>query len=87
MAGVEADAQPRAAAGALQQLGELLEGAPERAAGTGGVLEMQLAALALRERLTDRLPRARDRGSDVSLQRRAGVQHDAACADRLPDTQ
>ena len=58
MAGVEADAEARAAAAGLEQRRELLERAPERAAGAGGVLEMQRAALGLGERLARR-PRRR----------------------------
>ena len=48
MAGVQAHAQPLAPAGCLQQRRELVERAPERAARAGGVLQVQLAALALR---------------------------------------
>ena len=52
MAGVQADAEALARRRrASSSARELLEGAPERAAGAGGVLEVQLAALALGERL------------------------------------
>ena len=47
MAGVQAHPEPLAAAGRLEQRGQLVERAPERAAGAGGVLEVQLAALGL----------------------------------------
>ena len=50
---------------------ELLEGAPERPARPGGVLEVQRAALALCERLADHLPGALDRRLDVARLRRA----------------
>ena len=87
MAGVQAHAQALLRAGRVDQLRELVEGAPERAAGAGRVLEVQLAALAVGERLGDRLARARDRLADVPCLGRAGVQDDAGGADRLPDAQ
>ena len=49
-------AQPLVAAGQLDQLGQLLEGAAERVAGARGVLEQQVAA-----RRTRRAPRAAPR--------------------------
>ena len=61
VAGVQAHAQALAAAGGLQQRRELRQRAAERAAGAGGVLEVQLAALALGQRLGDRLAGAGDR--------------------------
>ena len=87
MAGVQAHSQALAPAGRLQQRGELVERAPERAASARRVLEVQLTALALLQRLPDRLPGAGDRLADVAGLRRAGVQDDAARADRLADTQ
>ena len=44
VAGVQAHAEALAAAGRLDQRGELLEGAAERAAGAGGVLQVQLGS-------------------------------------------
>ena len=61
VARVEADAEPFAAAGGLQQGGELAEGPPERATRAGGVLEVQRAAVGLGERLLDHLAGALDR--------------------------
>ncbi len=66
MAGVQAYSEPLLPAGLVDQRGELLEGAPERAAGAGGVLEVQLTALALGECLCDRRGGARDRLADVT---------------------
>src|SRR4051794_11128002 len=66
MAGVEADAEPRAAAGRVEQLGQLAERAPQRAARAGGVLEVQRAALGFVERLPDDLARALDRRGDLA---------------------
>ena len=78
VAGVEADAEALVAAGQLDQRRELLERAAERAAGAGGVLEVQRARLGLRERLGDRLAAARSSAASTgALQRRAGVQHHA----------
>ena len=64
VAGVQADAEPLVAAGGLDQPRELLERAPERAAGAGGVLEVQRAVVGLGERLGDHLRRALDRRPD-----------------------
>ena len=61
MAGVQADAEALLAAGGLEQRRQLLEGAPERAARAGRVLEQQRARLGLRQRLLDDLPGALDR--------------------------
>ena len=93
VAGVKAHAQPRLAAGALQQPRQLVEGAAQRAARAGGVLQVQLAALAVPlrgrcgERLADRLARARERLADVARLGRARVQHHARGADRVTDAQ
>ena len=57
MAGVQADPEAPSAAGGLQERRELLEGAPERAARAGGVLQMQRAALGLGQRLAERARR------------------------------
>ncbi len=78
MAGVEAQAEPRAAAGGLEQRRELLDRAAERAAGAGGVLQVKRAALALGERLLDRLTARADRGGGVAGLGGAGVEYDAA---------
>ena len=72
---------------AVEQRGELVDRATERAAGAGGVLEVQRAALALAQRLADRLAGARDRLGDVAGLGRAGVQDHRSRADRLPDAQ
>ena len=87
VAGVEAHAEPLARAGRVDQLGELVERAPERAAGSCRVLEVQLAAFAVGERRGDRLAGARDRLADVPGLRRARVQDHGARADRVPDAQ
>src|ERR1700733_7095986 len=55
VAGVQADAEALAAAGRLQQLGEFLERASERAAGPRRVFEEQRATLGLGQRLLDHL--------------------------------
>ena len=67
VAGVEAHAEPRAAACRLDQRRQLLEGAAERAAGAGRVLEVQRATVGLRQRLRDHLTGARDRLADVAV--------------------
>ena len=87
MAGVQAHADAIVCTGGVQQLRELLERAPERAAGAGGVLQVQLTALAVGQRLRDRLPGARDRLAHVTRLGRAGVQHHPGRADRLTDAQ
>ena len=61
MAGVQADTEPLRAARRLDQLRELREGAPQRAARPGRVLEVELGAVAVGERLGDRLAGSRDR--------------------------
>ena len=87
MAGVQADAEPPAATGRVEQRLELLERAPQRPAGAGGVLEVQLAALGLRQGLADHLARALDRASDIALLGRTGMQHHAGGADPGADPQ
>ena len=82
VAGVQADPEPPPAARGVEQAGELVDGASERAAGAGGVLEMQIAALAVRERLRDRGPGAGDRPIDVTGLRRARMQDHAGGPDR-----
>ena len=67
-----------AAAAGLEQRGELLERAPERAAGAGGVLEVQRAALGLRERRARKARRrARSPVPTSAGLRRARMHHDA----------
>ena len=66
MAGVQADAEALAAAGRFEQRCELRERAAQGAAGARGVLQMQRAGLALRQRLVDDLARALDRRADVA---------------------
>src|SRR5919108_4280781 len=89
VAGVEADGGPLAAAGQLDQPRQLLERAPERAARAGGVLEVQRAAVRLRERLGDHRGGALDRGVDcaAALERRPGVEHDPDRAQLLARAQ
>ena len=58
VAGVQAEPEPLVAAGGLDERRELRERAAERAARAGGVLEVQRAALGLRQRLGDDLARA-----------------------------
>ena len=61
MAAVEADADPLAGAGGVDQPRQLVEVAAERALGAGGVLEQDRAALGLGERLArSPSPRAGD---------------------------
>ena len=87
VARVEAHPQPLLAAGGVEQPRELLEGAPERAAGPRRVLEVQLAPLALCERLADRCSRARDRGGNVALLGRTRVEDHAGGADAAAHAQ
>ena len=61
VARVQAHAEAPLAAGGLDQRGELLEAAPERPAGAGGVLQVQGTVLALGQRLADRAGRPLDR--------------------------
>ena len=68
------------APGGIDQRRELLDRAPERAAGARGVLEVQRQPSSPTG-LADRLARSRDRGVGRRLLRRAGVQHDARRAD------
>src|SRR3954470_17099015 len=79
--GVEADAEALVAARRVDERGELVERAAERAAGARGVLEVQRAAVALRQRLADDLAGPRDRRLHAPGLRRAGVQHDAERAE------
>ena len=87
MAGVQAEPQPPAAAAGFEQLRELLDRAAQGATGSGGVLQVQRAFLALGECLTDSLARARDRGLHVAGLGRAGVQNDGARTDLVPYAQ
>ena len=92
MAAVEADAEALAAAGRVEQRGELAEGAPERPARARRVLQVQRAALRLGQRLADDGARPPDRGPDLARLRRPGVQDDAdraqapaACSEAMSD--
>ena len=85
--GVQAEAEPLAAACSLHQVGQLVERAPERAAGAGGVLQVQLAPLAFGQCAANRLSRAPDRVGRVPPLGRAGVQDHAARAERLAGSQ
>src|SRR4051812_1516131 len=78
VARVEADAEALVAARGVDERRELVERAAERSAGARGVLEVQRAAVALRQRLADDLARPRDRGLHAAGLRRAGVEDDAA---------
>ena len=69
MAAVDADADPLAAAGRIDQHRQLVEVAAERSLGAGGVLEQDRAALGLGEDLADHLARARDASSSGSFLR------------------
>ena len=84
---IEAHSQPPAPAGRGKQLGQLLQRAPERAAGAGGVLQVQLAPLAFGQCAANRLSRAPDRVGRVPPLGRAGVQDHAARAERLAGSQ
>src|ERR1700749_2960946 len=77
VAGVEADAEPLAAATGVDQLGELLERTPERAAGAGCVLEQERAFFGFGQCLLDDLSSAVDRLGHVACLRRAGVEDHA----------
>ena len=83
VAGVQAQPEALVAAGGLEQRGQLLERAPERAARAGRVLQVQRAALALGQRLARSSRPARAIAcADVARLGRAGMQHDAGGADR-----
>ena len=77
MAGIEAQAEPLGRTDGVEEVGELLERAPERPARAGRVLEVQRAVLALAQRLGDELAGALDRRGDLAGQRAAGVQDTA----------
>ena len=73
VAGVEAEAEPLAAAGQLDQLGGLVEVAAEQPLVAGGLLEQQRAALAVLQRCADHLRRPLHRRPERLAFLRAGV--------------
>ena len=87
MAAVDADADPLAGAGRLDEALQLVEVAAERPLGAGRVLEQDRAALGLGERLADDLAGALDRLGDGLALAAAGVQDDAVGADRVAEPQ
>ena len=87
VAAVEADADPLDRRRQLDQLGELVEVAAERALGAGRVLEQDRAALGLGQRPRDRLRGALHRRSLRLVLARAGMQDDAVGADRVAESQ
>ncbi len=80
VAGVQAHAEALVAAGGLEQLRQLLQGAAEGSAGAGGVLQMQLTALAVLRAPRRSSPRLVAARIDRPRLRRAGVQDDPASA-------
>ena len=87
VAGVQAQPEAVVPAAGVQQRRELLERAPERAAGAGRVLEVQRAALRVRERRGEHLAGTRDRRSDRSGQGGARMHDDGGRADPVADAQ
>ena len=75
------------AAGQLDQLAQLLEGAAERVARARGVLEQQRARVRLRERLAQRLADALQRLRVGLADGGAGVEHHAGGADPVARAQ
>src|SRR6476659_360768 len=87
VARIQADPEAIAAAGGIDQSRKLLERTSKRAAGAGGVLEMQVAALGLVECLLDDLARSLDRLAHVALLGRARMQDHCDCSDPRADSQ
>src|SRR4051794_9399668 len=75
VAGVQADPQARVPARCLEQRGQLLERATQRASGPGRVLQVKITAFGLPQSLPDYLAGPADGLRDVSLLGRAGVEH------------
>ncbi len=74
MAGVEAHAEAAVVARRLEQGGQLLERAAERAARAGGVLQLERTSLARGQRLADHRARPVDGRPRVAALGRAGVE-------------
>ena len=87
MAGVKAQAEPSIAAAGVQERLQLLERAPERAAGAGRVLEQEIAPLGAPERFPDHLARAADRLGDIPMLGRPGMKYDSDRSDPCADVQ
>jgi pimeloyl-ACP methyl ester carboxylesterase len=87
VAGVEAEAEPPAAAGQLDQLRGLVEVAAQEAFVAGGLLEQEAAAVAVLQRRGDHLPGPFHRGAVRLAFLRPGVQDDAGGADPVADPQ
>ncbi len=87
VAGVQAEAEALAGAGALDQLRGLVEVAAEQPFVAGGLLEQERAGVAVVQRRGDHLRRPLDRGPQRLAFLRAGVKDDAGGADRVADPQ
>jgi len=87
MTRVETQPQPSVAARRVEQRGQLGEGPTERAAGPGGVLELQRALRAAGESLADHRAGTRDRLADVAGLRRARMKDDTGSPDRVADAE
>ena len=87
MAGVQAQAQSAPAAGCADQRLELVDRATERSSGAGRVLDVQVAAVAVCERSSDRLTGPRDRFLGTAVLCRTCMQNHAASADLLAEAQ
>jgi hypothetical protein len=87
MARIQTHSQPSRAAGRVQQFGQLLERAAQRAARAGGVLEVKRAPVGLGQRLLDHLPGPRDRLTDIAVLGRPRMEHDRHGADALANAQ
>src|SRR4029079_11623891 len=81
VAAVDADAEPLAAAGRLDEHRQLLEVASERARRAGGVLEQHRTALRLGQRCADELAGPRDGLGERRTFSRSGVEDDAVGAE------
>src|SRR3984885_9057727 len=77
VARVQAHAEALSATGCLDQLGELLERAPEGAAGARRVFQEQPATLGFGQRLLDHLAGSFERLGNVARLRRTGMQDHA----------
>ena len=85
MAAVDADPDPLAAAGGIDEHRELVEVATERSRRAGRVLEQDRALLGLGESLANELARTGDRFVDRVLLAGPGVEDDAVGADRVAE--
>jgi len=87
VARVEADADALVPTGAVHDVVQLGERAPDRAARASGVLEQEPAALGLRQSLAHHRAHAAERPGKRVLQARARVHHHAVGADRVAHPQ